>query len=107
MNIGLLGGSFDPFHKGHEALIDGALKSGIVDAVIVIPSGRNPFKSGRTVSAAPYRFFMAKNAVEEDFKGRNVFVSDIELTYAGTSFTLTTIKEISRRTSDSHRLEIL
>ena len=96
MNIGLLGGSFDPFHKGHETLIDGALKSGIVDAVIVIPSGRNPFKSGRTVSAAPYRFFMAKNAVEEDFKGRNVFVSDIELTYAGTSFTLTTIKEISK-----------
>lgn len=96
MNIGLLGGSFDPFHKGHESLIDGALRSGIVDAVIVIPSGRNPFKSGRTVSAAPYRFFMTKNAVESGFKDRNVFVSDIELAYSGTSFTLTTIKEISK-----------
>ena len=96
MNIGLLGGSFDPFHKGHESLIDGALSSGIVDAVIVIPSGRNPFKSGRSVTAAPYRYYMTKGAVEEDFKGRNVFVSDIELTYSGTSFTLTTIKEISK-----------
>ena len=96
MNIGLLGGSFDPFHKGHESLIDGALRSGIVDAVIVIPSGRNPFKSGRSVTAAPYRYYMTKGAVEEDFKGRNVFVSDIELTYSGTSFTLTTIKEISK-----------
>lgn len=96
MNIGLLGGSFDPFHKGHESLIEGALNSGIVDAVIVIPSGRNPFKSGRAVSAAPYRFFMTKNAVEADFKDRKVFVSDIELTYSGTSFTLTTIKEISK-----------
>ena len=96
MKIGLLGGSFDPFHKGHESLIDGALRSGIVDAVIVIPSGRNPFKSGRNVTAAPYRYYMTKGAVEEDFKGRNVFVSDIELIYAGTSFTLTTIKEISK-----------
>ena len=96
MKIGLLGGSFDPFHKGHESLIDGALRSGIVDAVIVIPSGRNPFKSGRNVTAAPYRYYMTKGAVEEDFKGRNVFVSDIELTYSGTSFTLTTIKEISK-----------
>lgn len=96
MKIGLLGGSFDPFHKGHESLIDGALRSGIVDAVIVIPSGRNPFKSGRNVTAAPYRYYMTKGAVEEDFKGRNVFVSDIELVYSGTSFTLTTIKEISK-----------
>ena len=96
MKIGLLGGSFDPFHKGHESLIDGALRSGIVDAVIVIPSGRNPFKSGRNVTAAPYRYYMTKGAVEEDFKGRNVFVSDIELIYSGTSFTLTTIKEISK-----------
>ena len=96
MKIGLLGGSFDPFHKGHESLIDGALRSGIVDAVIVIPSGRNPFKSGRNVTAAPYRYYMTKGAVEEDFKGRNVFVSDIELTYSGTSFTLTTIREISK-----------
>lgn len=96
MKIGLLGGSFDPFHKGHESLIDGALRSGIVDAVIVIPSGRNPFKSGRNVTAAPYRYYMTKGAVEEDFKDRNVFVSDIELIYSGTSFTLTTIKEISK-----------
>ena len=96
MKIGLLGGSFDPFHKGHESLIDGALRSGIVDAVVVIPSGRNPFKSGRNVTAAPYRYYMTKGAVEEDFKGRNVFVSDIELTYSGTSFTLTTIREMSK-----------
>ena len=39
---------------------------------------------------------MTKGAVEEDFKDRNVFVSDIELIYSGTSFTLTTIKEISK-----------
>lgn len=96
MNIGLFGGSFDPFHKGHESIIRGALDSCIVDAVIVIPSGRNPFKQGRTSSAAPYRYYMTKEAVAEDFNGKKVFVSDIELLYSGTSFTLTTIREISK-----------
>ena len=96
MNIGLLGGSFDPFHKGHESLIKGALRSGIVDVVILIPSARNPFKRGRGVTAAPYRFYMVKDAVEADFKKDKVFVSDIEFTYSGTSFTLTTIREISK-----------
>lgn len=98
MNIGLFGGAFDPWHNGHESVVKGALRSGIVDAVIVIPSGRNPFKTGRSMSAAPYRYYMTKCAVENSFKGENVFVSDIEFMYSGLSFTLTTIKEISKAT---------
>lgn len=98
MNIGLFGGAFDPWHKGHESIVRGALKSGIVDVVIVIPSGRNPFKTGRVISAAPYRYYMTKAAVEADFKNDKVFVSDIEFMYSGLSFTLTTIKELSKVT---------
>lgn len=98
MNIGLFGGAFDPWHYGHESIVKGALQSGIVDAVIVIPSGRNPFKTGRVMSAAPYRYYMTRTAVEADFGNDNVFVSDIEFMYSGLSFTLTTIKEISKAT---------
>jgi len=99
MKIGLLGGSFDPFHIGHEALIKGAINDGNMDCVIVIPSCRNPFKPGKSLSAAPYRFYMTKNAVEsnKEFNGK-VFVSDIEYSYPGISYTLTTIKEISKQT---------
>lgn len=97
MRIGLLGGSFDPFHIGHEALIKGAINDGNVDCVIVIPSCRNPFKPGKTLSAAPYRYYMTKNAIASNrfFDGK-VFVSDIEYSYPGISYTLTTIKEISK-----------
>ncbi len=99
MRIGLLGGSFDPFHIGHEALIKGALDDGNVDCVIVIPSCRNPFKYGKSLSAAPYRYYMTKNAIasNKSFVGK-VFVSDIEYSYPGISYTLTTIKEISKPT---------
>lgn len=99
MKIGLFGGSFDPFHIGHEALIKGALNDGNMDCVIVIPSCRNPFKPGKALSAAPYRYYMTKNAVEEnkEFAGK-VFVSDIEYSYPGVSYTLTTIREITKPT---------
>lgn len=93
MNIGLFGGSFDPIHNGHLSIIRGALKSGAVDCVIVIPTVRNSFKRGRILSVAPYRFYMVKTVVEDEFKD-NVFVSDIEFFYDGISYTTTTISKI-------------
>jgi len=104
MNIGLFGGTFDPFHKGHCAIIKGALKSGFVDAVIVIPSARSPFKNGSCMTAAPYRYYMTLHAVEDEFKGEDVFVSDIEFSYKGLSYTVTTIEEISNKSYISNFL---
>ncbi|MBO4242956.1 MAG: bis(5'-nucleosyl)-tetraphosphatase (symmetrical) YqeK [Clostridiales bacterium] len=90
MKIGLFGGSFDPIHNGHLSIIEGALNSGCVDIVVVIPTVRNPFKRGRILSAAPYRFYMTKRAVEGRFK-KNVFLCDIEFFLEGISYTANTI----------------
>lgn len=93
MNIGLFGGSFDPIHNGHLSIIRGALKSGAVDCVIVIPTVRNSFKRGRILNVAPYRYYMVETVIEDEFKD-NVFVSDIEFSYEGISYTTTTIAKI-------------
>ncbi len=93
MNIGLFGGSFDPIHNGHLSIIRGALKSGAVDCVIVIPTVRNSFKRGRILNVAPYRYYMVETVVEDEFKD-NVFLSDIEFFYDGISYTTTTISKI-------------
>lgn len=95
MRIGLFGGSFDPFHNGHLAMVKGAIKSGSVDAVIVIPSVRNSFKRGRSLSAAPYRYYMTKAALEKELPSLPAFISDIEYSYDGISYTATTIRLIS------------
>ncbi len=44
MNIAVFGGSFDPPHLGHEAIIKEALKSLHVKKLFVVPTYLNPFK---------------------------------------------------------------
>lgn len=94
MNIGLYGGSFDPFHNGHLSIVKGALKSGMIDAVIIIPTARSSFKRGRILSAAPYRYAMVNEVVNSELTGLPVVVSDIELTYPGISYTAETVSRI-------------
>jgi len=44
-NIALFGGSFDPPHIGHIAVVDAALRELDIDKVIVEPAFLNPFKT--------------------------------------------------------------
>ena len=43
--IALFGGSFDPPHLGHKAVVDAILSTLDVDEVVVMPAYLNPFKS--------------------------------------------------------------
>lgn len=90
MRVGLFGGSFDPFHNGHLSMIEGALKA--VDKVVIIPSARNPFKRGKILNAAPYRYYMTVDAVSRF--GDKVIVSDIEFSIPGISYTVNTVKAL-------------
>ena len=51
-NIALFGGSFDPPHIGHEAIVREALKLKEVDKVVIMPTFLNPFKSSSHASSA-------------------------------------------------------
>lgn len=74
--IALFGGAFDPFHNGHAAAIKHVLRSGLVDTVLVLPSGDRPDKRG--VSPAHNRYDMAVLGVGERFgDDARVVVSDL------------------------------
>jgi nicotinate-nucleotide adenylyltransferase len=45
MNIAIFGGSFDPFHIGHEKIIDLCLQILPIEKLFIVPTFLNPFKN--------------------------------------------------------------
>ena len=57
--IGLLGGSFDPTHKGHLAISKFALKKIKLDRIYWLITKKNPFKE-KNYFSLKYRVKLAK-----------------------------------------------
>ena len=90
LRIGLFGGSFDPPHAAHVALVKAAVSQLALDELRVLPTGQAWHKS-RTLSAAEHRLAMAELA----FAGvERVRVDPREILRAGPSYTVDTLREI-------------
>ncbi len=99
MNIGILGGTFDPPHNGHLNLARAALASGKVGRVIFIPSNIPPHKSRADISSIEHRLRMT------ELLAGNIdcaIVSDIELRLSGVSYTRNTIEELEKIYPNDH-----
>ena len=95
MRIGIYGGSFDPIHNGHIALVRDALASGFIDCAVFIPSVRNNFKQFSMTLPAPYRYYMTKAVIDdlaESGKLDKIFVCDVEFAIKGISYTFMTLE---------------
>lgn len=91
--IGILGGSFNPPHRGHLALARRTLDLGLVDRVLLIPAAVPPHKTAPSVSPGT-RLAMTRLLAEED--GR-LDVDGIELRRDGCSFTVDTVRALRER----------
>jgi nicotinate-nucleotide adenylyltransferase len=73
--IALFGGSFDPLHDGHKAIVKALLKMDEINKVVIMPTFLNPFKSKSHTPAT-----LRLKALDEYFKKfKNVEVSDFEV----------------------------
>lgn len=91
MNIGVCGGTFDPFHRGHLEPVLAIRNRMQWDRVIFVPAWQQPFKAGRVTASAFHRFTMAVLATQGDDA---LFVSPIELDRGGVSYTVETLQEL-------------
>ncbi|NLW11793.1 MAG: nicotinate (nicotinamide) nucleotide adenylyltransferase [Clostridiaceae bacterium] len=91
LKIGICGGTFDPFHNGHMALISAALDSGRIDRLLVIPAGDPPHKQHEPVMPAIYRYEMTRKSLRDIPSTR---VVDLEILKEGRSYTLDTIRMV-------------
>jgi len=91
MNIGICGGTFDPFHRGHLEPVLAIRDDMQWDRVIYIPAWKQPFKTDRQSASGYHRFSMAILATQND---ESLFVSPIELERGGTSYTVDTLQTL-------------
>ena len=73
--IALFGGSFDPPHIGHEAVIKALKKFKDIDKIIIMPTFLNPFKSD-FYAPSSLRLKWLKEIFNEE---TNVEISDYEI----------------------------
>lgn len=90
--VGVLGGTFDPIHRGHLHLADAAAAALQLDRLLLIPAGDPWRKQGTGVTPARHRYAMAAAAVAE--RGGGLEISDIELRRDGPTYTLDTIIQL-------------
>jgi nicotinate-nucleotide adenylyltransferase len=91
MNIGICGGTFDPFHRGHIDPIVTACATLRWDRILYIPAYRQPFKTHRNAAEEHHRFAMAVLAtLERDA----MFALALELERGAISYTVDTLEEL-------------
>lgn len=93
MRIGICGGTFDPFHRGHLDPILAARGVMQWDRVVYVPAWRQPFKLERDSASAYHRFAMTALAT---FDRDGVLVSELELERGAVSYTVDTLETLRR-----------
>lgn len=90
MKIAVYSGSFNPLHKGHEAIIRYLTAKAGFDIVYLVVTPQNPFKEKHSHPTGRERFEAALKAVERhpDLK---VKVLDIELNMPSPQYTIRTL----------------
>lgn len=89
--VGILGGTFDPIHRGHVLIAEAALSQ--VDEVFLVPAAQPPHKPRGPRVGFSERMAMCRIAVEGR---RGLSVWDLEGHRDGPSYTLDTMDEAAR-----------
>jgi nicotinate-nucleotide adenylyltransferase len=103
MRLGVLGGTFDPFHFGHLAAADAAIDCAELDRVLFMPAAQPPHRPPAVVSPHQ-RIEMCRLGIEGEPRFE---VSDIELKREGPSYTVDTLREIKRQQPEEELFLIL
>jgi nicotinate-nucleotide adenylyltransferase len=112
--VALFGGSFDPVHLGHLAVLHNALKSTNYSFFLIVPAKLSNFKQTNIPKAsAEDRLQMLKLALE-DYKelypqddAEKINISTIELDRGGVSYTYDTVMEVKKLYGITDRLGLI
>lgn len=89
MQVGILGGTFDPVHLAHLVMAEEARTSMGLSHVLFVPAGEPWLKEGRALSSVSHRVNMVRLAVEDN---PHFQVSLAEVQRPGPSYTVDTLE---------------
>ncbi len=97
MRVAFYGGSFDPFHNGHLAIVRALRARDLCDEILLAPSALSPGKSEPRVSGF-HRLAMTRLGVNglED-----ITVTDMDLRRRGPSYTVHSLSTLQQEHQDS------
>ena len=101
MNIGVLGGTFDPIHVGHLIIAEETRTQLGLTEIIFVPTGQPWLKVNNAISPAEHRVQMVRLAIADKpyFK-----LSTTEIERAGPSYTVDTLAELQGQIDAEDRL---
>ena len=94
MNIGILGGTFDPIHMGHLVVAEEARTKLGLSEVLFVPAGQPWLKRDRDITPAVHRVEMVRRAIADNphFK-----LCTLEVERAGPSYTVDTLTMLQKQ----------
>lgn len=94
MNIGVLGGTFDPIHIGHLVIAEEARIKLALSEVLFVPAGQPWLKMDRDITPAVHRVEMVRRAIADNphFK-----LCTLEVERAGPSYTVDTLTMLRKQ----------
>jgi nicotinate-nucleotide adenylyltransferase len=94
VKLAILGGTFNPVHRGHLNIAAEVRTRFSYDRIIFIPANIPAHKTVEADAGAVHRLKMVELAVAHC---RDFMVDDCELRRGGTSYTIDTVRDLSRR----------
>jgi len=91
VRIAIFGGSFDPLHIAHVAIVEAALENLNIDKLIIVPTYLNPFKNSFYLK--PEIRFELLTKVFQKFK--KVEISNYEINQKKVSYTVDTVNYLN------------
>ena len=94
MNIGILGGTFDPVHLGHLSIAKAAMDHAGLERVLFIPAGQPRLKRAEPAASVSHRIEMVRLAIQGNPRYR---VCDMEARRPGPTYSVDTLEGLSAK----------
>ena len=98
MKKAILGGSFNPIHKGHLKMAESAHDQFELDEIVVMPNKTTYYKENMEFVSDEHRLNMIRSAIQDI---PYLSVSDMEIVRGGVTHTIDTIREFKALYPDS------